>query len=100
MSDIYVIGTLSRFDEIQKAALHYLNLGYSVTIVRPQPDKTKEELIMECFKNIEECKVAVVVVPHEDGTFGDGTQYEIAYAKKIGVFVSMWKGEGKDTWIN
>lgn len=49
MYDIYIIGTLSRFDEIQKAALHYLSLGYSVAIVRPQPDKVKEKIIFECF---------------------------------------------------
>lgn len=93
MSDIYVIGTLSRFDEILKTALHYLNLGYSVAIVRPQPDKTKEELIMECFKNIDECTTMIVAVPHEDGTLWDGTQYEIAYAKKIGKLVDIWKGD-------
>ena len=93
MSDMYVIGTLSRFDEILKAALHYLNLGYSVTIVRPQPDKTKEEIIIECFKNIDECKRMIVAVPHEDGTLGDGTQYEIAYANKLGKRVGIWKGD-------
>ena len=42
MTDVYVVGTLSKFDEIQKAALFYLNCGYSVSMVRPQPDKTKE----------------------------------------------------------
>ena len=93
MSDIYVIGTLSRFDEILKAALHYLNLGYSVAIVRLQPDKTKEEIIIECFKNIDECKRMIVAVPHEDGTLGDGTQYEIAYANMQRKRVGIWKGD-------
>lgn len=93
MCDIYVIGTLSRFDEIQKAALHYLELGYSVAMVRPQPDKTKEELIIECFENIDECESTIVAVPHEDGTLGNGTQYELAYAMKVGKRISIWDGE-------
>lgn len=95
MSDVYIIGTLSRFDEIQKAALYYINMGYSVAAVRPQTDKTKAELILECFKNIDGCKVMVVAVPHENGTFGDGTQYEIAYANKFGKRVDIWWGEEK-----
>jgi hypothetical protein len=90
MYDIYIIGTLSRFDEVQKAALHYLSLGYSVAIVRPQSDKSKEKLIAECFKSIEKCK-KIVAVPHEDGTLGDGTLYEITYANKLGKCVSIWK---------
>ncbi len=93
MSDVYIIGTLSRFDEIQKAALHYLNMGYSVAAVRPQPNRTKEGLILECFKNIDGCKLTVVAVPREDGTLGDGVQYEIAYAKKCGKRVIIWKGD-------
>lgn len=92
MYDIYIIGTLSRFDEIQKAALHYLSLGYSVAIVRLQPDKVKEKIIFECFKNIDKCK-KIVAVPHEDGTLGDGTLYEKAYATALGKCVSIWKGE-------
>lgn len=93
MTDVYVVGTLSKFDEIQKAALFYLNCGYSVSMVRPQPDKTKEECILECFKNIDNCDMLIVAVPHEDGILGDGTLYEIAYAKKMGIPYSIWKGE-------
>lgn len=29
MSDIHIIGTLSREDTIEEAALHYLRLGYN-----------------------------------------------------------------------
>ena len=32
MSDIHIIGTLSREDTIEEAALYYLRLGYSVSI--------------------------------------------------------------------
>lgn len=92
MIDVYIIGTLSRSDEIQKAALYYLKLGYSVAMVREQPNKTNEELIIECFRNIDKC-MFVVAVPHEDGAYGTGTQYEIAYAKKLGKRIDMWKGE-------
>ena len=34
MSDIHIIGTLSREDTIEEAALYYLRLGYSVSMVR------------------------------------------------------------------
>ena len=41
MSDIYIIGTLSREDVIEEAALYYLRLGYSVLMVVKQPDENK-----------------------------------------------------------
>lgn len=97
MSDIYVIGTLSRETAIKRAAIHYLKLGYSVAMVTKQPDKDKdkdkdkEELIMECYKNIKESEI-IVVVPHEDGTIGEGTQYEIAFAKYLGKKIYIWNG--------
>ena len=89
--DIYIIGTLSRPDVIKEAALHYLNLGYSVAMVRKAPNTPKEELIIECFENIDNCTF-VVAVPHEDGEYGEGTQYEITYAEKLGKSVIKWKG--------
>lgn len=89
MSDIYVIGTLSRETAIKRAAMHYLKLGYSVAMVTKQPDKDKEELIMECYKNIKESEI-IVVVPHEDGTIGEGSQYEIAFAKLLGKEIYIW----------
>ena len=66
MSDIYIIGTLSREDVIEEAALDYLRLE----------DATR-----------------IVAVPHRDGTCGEGTQYEIAYAKFLRKKVTIWKGE-------
>lgn len=62
MSDIYIIGTLSREDVIEEAALYYLRLGYSVLMVVKQPDENKEKLIMQCFKNI------YVLVPYKKQT--------------------------------
>ena len=89
MNDIYIIGTLSREIVIKEAAFHYLNLGYSVAMVRRQPDRDKEELILECYKNIKGSK-EIVVVPHADGTIGEGTQYEIAFAKLLGKEIYIW----------
>ena len=89
MSNLYIIGTLSRENVIEEVALHYLRLGYSVSMVRKQPDKDKEYLIQQCFKNIENAS-RIVVIPHQDGTCGEGTQYEIAYAKLIEKRVSIW----------
>lgn len=86
---IFIIGTLSREDEIQKAAMYYLYLGYSVRIVRKQPDIEQEALIIDCLKNIDKCD-KVIAIPHEDGTLGTGTLYETAYAQKIGKEVEIW----------
>lgn len=91
MSDVYIIGTLSREDVIKEAALYYSKLGYSVSMVRKQPNENKENLIMRCFRNIED-STRIVAVPHKDGTCGEGTQYEIAYAKMLGKRVYIWKG--------
>jgi hypothetical protein len=94
MSDIHIIGTLSREDTIEEAALYYLRLGYSVSMVRKQPNENKENLIMYCFKNIED-STRIVAIPHKDGTCGEGTQYEIAYAKFLGKRVDICKGDHK-----
>lgn len=94
MSDIHIIGTLSREDTIEEAALYYLRLGYSVSMVRKQPNENKENLIMYCFKNIED-STRIVAIPHKDGTCREGTQYEIAYAKFLGKRVDIWKGDHK-----
>lgn len=91
MSDVYIIGTLSREDVIKEAALYYSKLGYSVSMVRKQLNEDKENLIMRCFKNIED-STRIVAVPHKDGTCGEGTQYEIAYAKMLGKRVYIWEG--------
>ena len=91
MSEVYIKGTLSRPDAIKEAALYYLNLGYSVAMVRSCPNMAKENLIIECFNKIDNC-MFVVAVPHEDGEYGDGTQYEIVYAKKIKKHVVKWIG--------
>ena len=91
MSDIHIIGTLCRVDAIEEAALHYLKLGYSVSIVRRQPNKSKEELIIQCFDDIRQSS-EIVAVPHADGSFGEGTQYEIAFAKFLGRRVRVWQG--------
>lgn len=42
MSDIHIIGTLSREDTIEEAALYYLRLGYSVSMVRNSQMKIKK----------------------------------------------------------
>lgn len=89
MSDIYIIGTLSREDVIEEVALYYLRLGYSVSMVKKQPNESKEKLIIQCFKNIEN-STRIVAVPRQDGTLGEGTQYEVAYAKFLEKKVDIW----------
>lgn len=88
---IYIIGTLSRIDVIEEAAIYYIRHGYSVSMVRKQPDVNIEKLIIQCFKNIEEAS-RIVAIPHKDGTLGEGTMYEIAFAKMLGKRVDIWEG--------
>lgn len=94
MSDIHIIGTLSREDTIEEAALYYLRLGCSVSMVRKQPNENKEKLIMQCFKNIEDSS-RIVAIPHKTELAEKGPQYEIAYAKFLGKRVDIWKGDHK-----
>lgn len=95
MSDIHIIGTFRREDAIEEAALHYLKLGYSVSMVRRQPNKSKEELIIQCFDDIRQSS-EIIAVPYTDGSFGEGTQYEIAFAKFLGRRVHVWQGGKSD----
>lgn len=95
MSNVHIIGTLSREDVIEKAALYYLRRGFSVSMVRKQPDEDKEKLIIQCFSNIENSD-RIVAVPHQDGTLGEGTQYEVAYADYLRKRVDIWKEEEED----
>lgn len=59
--DVYVIGALSRQDEMQKAALYYLSHDYSVKML------TVDTSIGECFNNIDRCRQGIVVVTYLSG---------------------------------
>lgn len=80
---IFIIGSLSREKEIQSVAEYYKSLNYEVDYVRKQPDKNFTTLVNEAFQKISEAD-SIVVVQKEEGGLGEGTTYEVAFAKFIG----------------
>jgi len=85
--DIYVIGPLSRPDELEKAALYYLRCDCSVKIL------TVNTTIGECFENIDRCRQGIVAVTTEAGIYEKTTEYFIAYAEMRRKRIVTWKGE-------
>ena len=81
---IYVIGSLSREDEIKKWADYYARTGrYRVKYVKREPKKNLDHLIRKCFLNILWAD-RVVIIPKADGTLGSGVTYEKVFAELIG----------------
>jgi nucleoside 2-deoxyribosyltransferase len=83
MSKLFIIGSLSNMDYIKKVGDVYRRQGYEVTTVHNQPFKTPSEIVLNTYRTIEETD-AVIAVTKKDGSFGDGTTYEIAFASHIG----------------
>lgn len=80
---IFVIGSLSREKEIKRVAEYYQKLGHEVDYVRKQPDKDFTTLVNEAFQKISEAD-SIVAVQKEEGRLGEGTTYEVAFARFIG----------------
>ena len=86
---IFVIGSLSREKEIKRVAEYYQKLGHEVNYVRKQPDKDFTTLVNEVFQKIYEAD-SIVAVQKEEGGLGEGTTYEVAFAKFIGKTVFIF----------
>lgn len=86
---IYVIGTLSREENIKEIAMYYMNKGYFVNFVQKDNNKSYEEKIRDCYKNIRSADL-IIAVPHKDNILGIGTMYEIEYAKTLSKDVKVW----------
>ena len=81
---IYIIGSISNYKEITKAAYEYYDKAdYDINYVFPQPNRSLKELIIECFEKIREADI-IVVVKKDNGSIGDGTTYEVVYAETLG----------------
>lgn len=95
-ADVYIIGstkpenyesiTKVYGEIIQKQRIMDDNI-YSVCAVTPAPSGVDKSLLIDnCFTMIKNSNV-IVAVMKPDETFGDGTLYEIAYAKSLGRYV-------------
>ena len=80
---VFVIGSLSCAERIKAIADMYLELGDDVEYVKKQPEKAFEVLVDEAFDLISKAD-RIVAVAKYDGTFGQGTTYEMAFAKFLG----------------
>lgn len=96
--NIFIIGPSSRKDEIQKAAMYYLDSGYYVQTMKKQSGEEtctsnnfteQQSIIIDCLKKIDGCD-KVVAIPQEDETLDIDTLYKTAYAQKIGKEVEIW----------
>jgi hypothetical protein len=85
--DAYIIGPLSRPDDMKKAALYYLSHDYSVKML------TVNTTIGECFEDIDRC--SFVVVATESGIYAL-TEYCVEYAKRMEKGIVIWKGESEN----
>lgn len=81
---VFIIGSLSCEEEIKEVAKFFVEeMGYEVDYVRKQPEKSLEMLIKEAFESISKAD-RVVAVKKPDGSYGEGTMYEMSFAEFIG----------------
>ena len=80
--NIYIIGSMSNYDKIKKVVDCLERQGQQPRYAQPSTDDLPT-CIERCYTNIDWANV-IIAVPKDDGTFGNGVTYEIAYAKHIG----------------
>lgn len=79
---VFVIGSVSHMERINRVVSKYEEMGYFVESVRKQPDKPLMALIENAFRHISYADL-VVAVRKPDGSLGNGTLYELAFAQFI-----------------
>lgn len=87
---VFVIGSLSCDARIKSVAEYFAELGDKVEYVKKQPDKSFQILVEEALNLISEAD-RIVAVAKEDGTFGEGTMYELAFAKFLGKDITKFE---------
>lgn len=77
----FIIGSSQQEAEIQQLAADMQN-KYKVNYITKQTDKSFEELVSNTFTNIENADL-IVALKKPDNTFGQGTTYELEFAKRL-----------------
>lgn len=81
---VFIIGSVKQSTKIKNIADLLSGLNNSeIRYVKKEPLKEMSELINQAYNNIEWSDI-IVVVKKENGKIGDGTLYEMEYAKRIG----------------
>lgn len=81
MDKVVIIASLSQEDDIKKVRDHYFNMGYLVDYPKAQfNNKSFREIVEDYFYRISLAD-KVVAITKDDGSFGEGSIYELAFAK-------------------
>lgn len=81
MDKVVIIASLSQEDDINDVKDYYLSLGYLVDYPKAQfNNKSFREIVEDYFYRISLAD-KVVAITKDDGSFGEGSTYELAFAK-------------------
>lgn len=81
MNKVVIIASLSQEDDIKKVRDHYFNMGYLVDYPKAQfNNKSFREIVEDYFYRISLAD-KIVAITKDDGSFGEGSIYELAFAK-------------------
>ena len=80
MNNVVIIASLSQEEDIKDVKDYYLYLGYLVDYPTPQFNKSFHEIVEDYFYRISLAD-KVVAITKDDGSFGEGSTYELAFAK-------------------
>lgn len=81
MDKVVIIASLSQEDDIKDVKDYYLSLGYLVAYPKAQfNNKSFHEIVEDYFYEISLAD-KVVAITKDDGSFGEGSTYELAFAK-------------------
>lgn len=80
---LYIIGSLTQSDKIEIVANYYKMFGHIVDYPKREANKSFDKIVDDCFSQINLAD-KIVVVRKEDGTLGEGSTYEVAFAKFLG----------------
>lgn len=91
--NVYVIGSVGSIlqeEQIENIAFKYEQIGCEVEYVKKVSDNLTFDLIKDCFNKIEWADLIIVVPKSLDPlSFGDGTMYEIEYARSLNKQVAV-----------
>lgn len=79
VKNIVIIGSLSQAEDIDKLEQKYKLQSNNVWQPVKQLDKPFELIVKECYEKIAAAD-EVIAVRKRDGTFGEGTTYELIFA--------------------
>lgn len=77
---IVIIASLSQEEEIKKVADIYKSVGCQVDYPTKQQNKNFIQIVQDYLYKISVAD-RVIAITKDDGTFGEGSMYEIAFAR-------------------